>query len=67
MMPQGSPTNCTSARWHNRASSSGCSSRPFKNASAEDTSSAAEELSPDAFRHRAADVKVRGLDRESRP
>ena len=46
MMPHGMPTNCTSARWHNFASSSGCNSRPFKNASAEETSSAADELSP---------------------
>jgi len=47
MIPHGIPTNPTSARWHNFASSSGSSRRPFKNASADDTSSAADELSPE--------------------
>ena len=47
MMPHGMPTNSRSAVWHSIASFRGSSARPLRNASAEETSSAAEELRPE--------------------
>src|ERR1039458_6371096 len=47
MMPQGMPTKLRSALWQRRANSSGAMRRPASMASAEETSSAAEELRPD--------------------
>src|ERR1017187_6968840 len=47
MMPHGMPTKLRSARWQSLASSNRSNSRPASSASAEETSSAAEELRPE--------------------
>ena len=47
MMPHGMPTKLRSARWQSLASSNWSNSRPASSASAEETSSAADELSPE--------------------